>query len=453
MRVLLIAGYELGHQPLHLAMPAARLRDRGHDVRCADLSLDPLDEDTISWAERIAISVPMHTALRIARTTIDALRAIGCTVPIACYGLYASPAADVADRVLTGEVDRALVDWIDGQDDGIVVHLGREAAEANALVPARDLLPSLDRYVRLVDGAATRIVGSLEASHGCAHRCRHCPVPVIYDGRLRLVHVDTVLTDAAQQIAAGAQHLSFGDPDFLNAPRHALRVVRALHDRFPEVTFDCTTKVEHVLRHADLWPELAASGCLFVVSAFESLDDETLRRLDKGHTTAEAAAAVVVLRDHGIPVRPSWMPFTPWTTLEHIQDLLDFVATHDLVGNVDPVQYTIRLLLPQESLLLDDLDLVTHLGDYDAGRASYPWHATDPTMDHLQVALATLVEHRQRQGDSIVTIYHALRDSVGLAPIEIDETAATAVPHLTEPWFCCAEPTDHQLLTISAPTP
>ncbi len=357
MRVLLIASYELGHQPLQVAAPAALLRARGHDVRCRDLSIEDWDPDLVRWAERIAFSVPMHTATQIARQGITRIREQRPDVPIAGYGLYGEMLADVADRVFAGETDVALADWVDGAENDVVVHLGREAAGPGAALPARDLLPALDRYAHLVRDGLERTVGYVEASHGCAHRCRHCPVPVVYDGRIRIVEHDAVLADIAQQVEAGARHITFGDPDFLNGVHHSVRLVRAMHRRFPDVTFDCTVKVEHVLRHDDLWAELAASGCLFVVSAFESVDDATLAHLDKGHTVADMARAVTTLGEHGIAVRPSWMPFTPWTTLEHIRSLLEFVATHDLVGHVDPVHYTIRLLLPRGSLLLEHPDL------------------------------------------------------------------------------------------------
>ena len=216
------------------------------------------------------------------------------------------------------------------------------------------------------------------------HRCRHCPVPVVYDGRIRIVALDAVLADVEQQVAAGAEHVTFADPDFLNGVAHSRRVVHAVHDRFPDLSFDCTVKVEHVLAHPEVWPEFAAAGCVFVVSAFESVDDATLRRLDKGHTAADEATAVDLLREHGIEVRPSWLPFTPWTTLDQVRALLEFVAHHDLVGNVDPVQYTIRLLLPPGSLLLDHPDVAAHLGGYDPERASHSWRSADPAMDTLQ---------------------------------------------------------------------
>ena len=147
-------------------------------------------------------------------------------------------------------------------------------------------------------------------------------------------------------------------------------------------------------------------------------------------------------------VRPSFLPFTPWTTRAQLVELLDFVHAHDLVGSVDPVQYTIRLLLPPGSLLLDHPDVVPHLGGYDADRASYSWRALDPAMDALQLELAQLVEAGVAAGDSIPAVYGRVRAALGLPPVSVDEARAAAAPRLSEPWFCCAEPTAAQLLPL-----
>jgi radical SAM superfamily enzyme YgiQ (UPF0313 family) len=462
VRVLLVASYELGHQPLQVAVPAAHLRDRGHDVRTLDLSVDPWDDSSLAWADRIAFSVPMHTATRIARTAIAHVRAARADVPVCCYGLYAQMASDVADLVLAGETTAALVDWVEGrlEANAATVHLGREAASPGAPVPARDLLAPLERYAHLLvgdgsgcedPGAEIRLpAGYVEASHGCAHRCRHCPVPVVYDGRIRIVDVDSVVADVAQQVAAGARHITFGDPDFLNGVHHSLRVVRAMHARFPDLTFDCTVKVEHVLAHADVWPELAAAGCRFVVSAFESVNDDVLARLDKGHTTGDAVRAVEVLRANGIEVRPSFMPFTPWTTYDDVRALLAFVAEHDLVENVDPVQYTIRLLIPQGSLVLELPDVAGMVGPYDVERGSYEWASPDPALDDLQVRLAALVEEHADLGTPLPEAYAAVCAAVG-APVPDPLPVLRGRPRLSEAWFCCAEPTAQQVtLTTNA---
>src|SRR4051812_40065376 len=392
MRILLVSTYELGHQPLHVASPAAALCSAGHEVRCLDLSVQHWDLEQVEWADRVAFSVPMHTAMRLAMSAAEAVKRDHPDKPVCFYGLYAPVSRDLtlgrlADRVIAGEYEPALVAWAGGaQTNGNVIELGRGSFET----PARDLLPPLERYARLAIGDEERLGGYVEASHGCVHMCRHCPIPAVYDGRIRIVHRDAVIDDIAQLVEAGARHITFGDPDFLNGRTHSLAVAREMHERFPELTFDCTVKVEHILEFPQVWPELARCGCLFVVSALECVNDEILGRLDKGHTAAQAADAIALLREHGIELRPSFMPFTPWTTHEDVARLLDFVAEHDLVGNVDPVQYTIRLLLPEGSLLLDHPDMGPHLGAYDPERLSWTWTAADPEVDELQARLAAV---------------------------------------------------------------
>ena len=323
---------------------------------------------------------------------------------------------------------------------------------------ARELLPGLERYARLAVDGEERLVGYVEASHGCVHRCRHCPVPTVYDGRIRIVQAETVLQDVERLAGMGARHITFGDPDFLNGWRHSLAIVRALHERHPELTFDCTTKVEHVLEHAGVWEEMAASGCLFVVSALESVNDEILARLGKGHTTAEAVLALDLLREHAIETRPSFMPFTPWTTPRDVLAIIDFVVAHDLVANVDPVQYTIRLLVPEGSLLLQRNDLREHLGPYEPDRLSYPWRSADPAADRLQGHLNELVQHsaaaQEPTGVTFARIRAAVREATGEPGVPEPEAIPTGSsderPRLTEPWFCCAEPTDGQFGPLTA---
>jgi radical SAM superfamily enzyme YgiQ (UPF0313 family) len=446
VRVLLISTYELGHQPLHVASPAAALRRAGHEVRCLDLSVQPWDDDAVAWAQGVGLSVPMHTAMSLALSAARRIRREHPALPLCLYGLYAGVsrelvAAELGARTIAGEYEPALVAWAgDPAAPGALVHLQRGGFE----VPARDLLPPLERYARLAIDGEERLVGYVEASHGCVHRCRHCPVPAIYDGRIRIVQARTALADVEQLVALGARHITFGDPDFLNGARHSVAVVREMHERFEHLTFDCTTKVEHVLEHAGVWPELAAAGCLFVVCALESVDDATLERLDKGHTTAEAVRAIELLREHGIEVRPSFMPFTPWTTPRDVLDILDFVAAHDLVANVDPVQYTIRLLVPEGSLLLERDDLREHLGPYEPERLTHPWRSADPEADRLQARLSALVAQSAAAQEPPAAVFARIRSIVRAAAGETGDDALEVIPagstegrpRLTEPWFC-----------------
>ncbi|GAC1524524.1 MAG: CUAEP/CCAEP-tail radical SAM protein [Thermoleophilaceae bacterium] len=446
LRVLLISTYELGHQPLHVASPAAALRRAGHDPRCLDISIERLDAAAIDACDAVAFSVPMHTAMRLAMRAAQVVRAQRPDLPICFYGLYAPVSRDLtvgrlADRVIAGEYEPGLVAWVaalarggsrDSGADDPLIQLGRGDFE----VPARDLLPALDRYAHLALGGEERAVGYVEVSHGCVHECRHCPIPAVYGGRIRIVSVDTVLGDIEQLVSMGARHITFGDPDFLNGRRHSLAVARAMHERFPELTFDCTVKVEHILEHADVWPQLAEHGCLFVVSALECVNDEILERLDKGHTTDDARAAIALVRQHGIELRPSFMPFTPWTTIGDLRALLAFVAENDLIDNVDPIQYSIRLLLPEGSLLADHADMLPHLDGYDRERLSYRWHAADPEVDELQARLAALGEGSLAAGEPSAATFTSICDTVGIERAQIPVGSIEGRPRLTEPWFC-----------------
>src|SRR5204863_9085193 len=93
------------------------------------------------------------------------------------------------------------------------------------LVPDRSVLPSLPRYARLLGASEEKVTGYAEASRGCKHLCRHCPVVPVSNGTFRIVQRDVVLEDIRRQVGAGARHITFGDPDFFNGPGHAMALV------------------------------------------------------------------------------------------------------------------------------------------------------------------------------------------------------------------------------------
>jgi hypothetical protein len=222
-----------------------------------------------------------------------------------------------------------------------------------------------------------------------------------------------------------------------------LRILREMRAAWPDLTFDATIKVEHILEQRRLFPELAALGCAFVVSAVESLSDEVLRHLDKGHTRADVVEALDILDAAGIPMRPSLLPFTPWTTLDDYLDLLDFFAARDLLDHVDPVHFSIRLLVPPGSALLDRPDTADWLGPLDAANFTYTWRHPDPRVDDLQRAVAATVEAAERDGADPVETFAAIEALAHAAKGEPAPrrrggvlTARRRVPRLTEHWFC-----------------
>jgi radical SAM superfamily enzyme YgiQ (UPF0313 family) len=327
--VLFISCYELGHQPLAVASPMGFLQRAGFAPDALDIAIEMLDAAKVERARLVAISVPMHTALRLGVRVAERVRQINPAARICFYGLYAALNANyllghVADYCVGGECEEPLVNLAEALEGGTtgavpgviergvapVPHLSR----LRFPLPVRAALPTLDKYAKLEHEGDRRVAGYVEASRGCLHLCTHCPIPPVYGGRFFIVPADVVLEDVRRQVAAGATHITFGDPDFLNGPGHALKVVRALHAEFPRLTFDFTAKVEHILERRDLFPELGASGCVFMISAVESLSDTVLTILEKHHTRADVEVALGIVRGAGITFRPTWVPFTPWTT-------------------------------------------------------------------------------------------------------------------------------------------
>lgn len=460
--ILLISTYELGHQPLGLASPAALLRRAGFDPILLDASLDDLEAQAVASAQLVGFSVPMHTALRLGVRLAERVRAINPAAVICFYGLYASLNADYllracADAVIGGEYEASLIALAESLESGAGInapgvrtrHVAADPtlARISFAVPERSSLPALTRYARLVDGQEAVPAGYVEASRGCLHTCAHCPITPVYHGRFFVVPREVVLADIRAQVASGARHITFGDPDFLNGPGHSLAILRAMRAEFPNLTFDATIKIEHILERRALFPELKRLGCAYVVSAVESLSDDVLFHLRKGHRRQDVVEALRILADADIPMRPTFVAFTPWTTARDFVDALAFVAEHDLTDHVAPIQFTIRLLVPPSSALLDAPDAAEWLGDLDEPSFTYRWSHPDPQMDVLQAELAALVESATGANLSNDAIFAMICErteailGIGMLPAlagasQQPPRTRRPVPHLTEAWFC-----------------
>jgi radical SAM superfamily enzyme YgiQ (UPF0313 family) len=453
VQIALISTYELGRQPFGLASPAAWLRKRGHAVTCMDLSREPLNEAAVREAVLIAFYVPMHTATRLTLELIEPLRHINPGAHLCVYGLYASLAADSfrahgVGSILGGEFEQALVDLaehIAGLSALPQIHAldsNVSLARLRFQVPDRSGLPPLRSYAHLVlPSGEHRTVGYTEASRGCKHHCRHCPIVPVYEGVFRIVDRDVVLADVRQQVAAGAQHITFGDPDFFNGVGHAIPLVEALHREFPDVTYDVTVKVEHLLQNADLLKTLKATGCLFIVSAVESLDDAVLKRLEKNHTRADFFRVVELCRSAGITLQPTFVPFTPWTTLEQVEDLFAQVQKLELTEAVAPIQMCIRLLIPAGSRLLELEEVRKMVGPFDAPALVYPWKNPNPGVDALCEELQEIVASSDKLKRGRTATFEEIWLAVNQAAnrelkAQMPLPARATVPYLNEPWYC-----------------
>jgi radical SAM superfamily enzyme YgiQ (UPF0313 family) len=472
MKVVLISTYELGHQPFGLASPAAWLRREGHELQCIDTSQQALrdHESTIAAADVVAFYLPMHTATRIAMHAIRRVRGLNPRARLCAYGLYAPMNEDLlrelgVEKIIGGEFERELAEWVKVAPATSPAVLDGDPPSASSLpqlkppswrrydetislekltfiTPDRSSLPPLRKYAKLrLPNGDERVAGYTEATRGCKHLCRHCPIVPVYNGNFRVIQKEVVLADIRQQVAAGAQHITFGDPDFFNGPTHSIAIVEELHREFPDVTYDVTIKVEHLLKHAGLLPTLLHTGCVFVVSAVESFDDHVLAQLDKGHTRQDFLQVLAYCREIGLNLSPTFVAFTPWTTLESYDDFLSTLADLDLAESVPSVQLAIRLLIPAGSRLLELPDIQRMIGTFDREKLCFSWRNPDPRLDTLQLEVEETVSKAAKSGLSRRQTFAAvLRIMSARSGKALKEFAPlpdrSTIPYLTEPWYC-----------------
>src|SRR5207302_6767162 len=107
-----------------------------------------------------------------------------------------------ADSVIGGEYEAALVALTRALDEGSTLAVagvsvrGRKAAPILQRLafptPSRRGLPQLGRYAKIEIGGETGLAAAVEASRGCLHSCRHCPIPPVYQGRFFAIEPETV---------------------------------------------------------------------------------------------------------------------------------------------------------------------------------------------------------------------------------------------------------------------
>jgi radical SAM superfamily enzyme YgiQ (UPF0313 family) len=441
VKVVLLSTYEMGRQPFGLASPAAWLRQDGAEVVCADLSRDRLPEDAVRAADLVAFYVPMHTATRMAAKAVEKVKQLNPAAHLCFYGLYAPMNEDYLRRlggqtILGGEFEAGLLELVRTPHSAFRTPQLISLDRLDFRVPDRTGLPELERYAHLHLGTrGHRVCGYTEASRGCKHLCRHCPVVPVYQGAFRIVPRDVVLEDVRRQVAAGAEHITFGDPDFFNGPAHALGIVELLHREWPDLSYDVTIKVEHLLQQQRHLPALRDTGCVLVTTAVESLDDRVLNLLEKGHTRSDFEEVVRLFQSLPLALNPTFVPFHPWTTPAGYQDLLRALAELGLSESVSPVQLAIRLLIPSGSRLLELEEVRGMVGPFDQNALCYPWRHADPEVERLCAEVQSIVARGAAKEWPRAEVMTEISEAAGLDTLPV-VPGRIEVPYLNEPWYC-----------------
>ena len=437
MKILLTSFYDLGKQPKIIAEIVDRYNSSEIDFDFFDFSVEDQNIDLENY-DVLGIYAPMHTATIL---SIEYIKDKKLPNKMFTFGLYGSVLEDFNSSI------RYIKDI---ESDELALFLEINDDHQFSLknnIPNRQIFPDISNYAHLVDGSNNLIAGSVETTYGCKHSCTHCPVPISFNGSFKTYSLEKIVSDVENQVNQGAKHISFNDPDFFNGPIHALKILESLNEKFPSITYDSTIKVEHIIKYKKYFKELSSLNMVFVISAFETTNDLVLSILEKNHTSNDLNNSIEISQDFGIDIRPTWMPFSPWTELNDLSNIVKLIEKYELRETVDPIQLTIKLLIPKHSLIIKKPEINKYLGNYEKNSLSFKWEYENNDVEKLQSSLfdfilnnSELDDHKQYLG--MVNIIEKCTDTKLLTNSSYD---FKNVPKLSETWFCCAEPSKIQL--------
>ena len=442
MKILLLSFYNLGKQPKIIGELYNKLNHDGIKIDVFDYSIKNYKLDFENY-DAIGLYASMHTATVLAT---EYLMEKNLPDKVFTFGLYGKVLSDSDIRI-------TYLENLDGSDFEIYlgININSNFTIKNS-IPDRSSFPEISKYSKLVNGDKILYTGSVETTYGCKHVCTHCPVPIQFNGRFKTFSEEKIIGDISNQIESGAQHISFDDADFFNGPKYSLRILEKLYKKFPNITYDATIKVEHIIKYQKYFKELTNLNMLFVTSAFETTNNTVLEILKKNHTYKDLEQSISLSKQFDIDIRPTWMPFTPWTNTVDLINIVSLIEQYELRETVDPIQLAIKLLVPKGSLMIKRPEFSKYIGKYDQESFTYLWHYEDSQVEQLQALLfGYVVEHDNiNEKEQYLELIDIIQSFTKTNIIYNKKYNYREVPKLSETWFCCAEPNKIQLQRIKS---
>jgi radical SAM superfamily enzyme YgiQ (UPF0313 family) len=261
----------------------------GADVRIYDESVDgaPVDFNV----DVLGITVLTAAANRAYQIADNARRR---GVHVVLGGCHASCCADEAqthaDTLITGWAEET---WPQFLRDFAAGRPQRRYAQTGPLCLAGRPRPRRD----LLNAGKYMDVAVVMASRGCAHHCRFCAVS--HDAGY--IRSQRPVADVIEEISLLRKpKVLFLDPCFHADPEYALELMAALE--ILRIRWGCLTTVNTAAR-PELLEAMRRSGCIGVLTGFESLCQATLDAMGKRHNQpALYLDAVRRFHHHGLSV-------------------------------------------------------------------------------------------------------------------------------------------------------
>jgi hopanoid C-3 methylase len=410
-QVALISTYETGFQPLIVSTAAASLLQNRITPDVYDLYLDKSAKTGIQNHDFFGIGLTLFDSLQGGVAMAEEIREKNPDAHICFYGPYADLNKDrllrYGDSCILGDWETPIVrlvravlsgngkDWT--QVDR-VYSLANQSVKSKfdrdySVVPARHLLPPIHTYTNtFIENIVDKkmVVGNVETTRGCHHKCKFCSVYATSHTKVKFTDPAIVMEDVDQLVKAGIEHITFVDAEFINNIKFSLDIVHRIHDKYPRLTYDFTTRIDHVVEHEAAIAEFKNTGCIAITTSIEFPGEEILTKLEKDITLGHILKGMKILKRNEIKVHTTFVTFNPWTDLEGLMNLSNFIKSNHLEDVIDPIQYETRLHLYKGSPLLKDetlSSLALHEQDFH-----YEWEHPDPQVEEVFQRMVKPVE-------------------------------------------------------------
>jgi len=343
--------------PISLAISAALLRQRGHDVRLRDCIVEDIDFDRLvhiigAFGPQLVVFNAVTPAIVSDLSTARWAKAVDRSIRCAAIGIHGTalpqetleiePALDV---VVRGEPEMTVAELAESADHSSIAGISwrsRDGDDADGEIhhnPDRPFVRDLDDlpfpawdlirtalYRMPFSGERFLLVGT---GRGCPHACTFCADRTYYGNRLRLRSPASVVDELERNGRDfGIRDFLFWSESFTLSRRFAISLAEEIIRRRLDVRWVCNSRVDHVDR--ELLALFRRAGCWMIGYGIESGVQRILDSVRKGATVEQARAAVEASHAAGLQVTGHCVLGFPGETRADIVETIRFALDIDL---------------------------------------------------------------------------------------------------------------------------
>lgn len=228
--------------------------------------------------------------------------------------------------------------------------------------PARHLLKN-EIYVSPETGNPIAVV---HGNRGCPAKCVFCPAGSLTDYTVRQRDTGRIVEELKECVERfGVREFLFHGDTFTINKRWLLDLCQKIQDAKLDIRWGCNSRVDTM--DDERAQAMKAAGCWVVAFGIETGDDEMLKHMKKGATTAQARDAVACVKRNGLRVHTFFVIGLPWETKETLD------RTYAFIQELDPDFFDFNVATPLPGTELHEIALKENLfeGTYDPARTGY----------------------------------------------------------------------------------